>query len=115
MDWVEGPVVEGRLRCKGCDKKLLLTTIGKHVEKVHCVNTKHWLCVKDYQIAHNVAKGRPVVASADNFERAWKAHVIEKEKFEEVHLDARLHFKKHIAQHIAHVINFWHGFETQLF
>ena len=109
LDWVEGPIVEGRLLCKGCDKKLLLTTIGKHVEKIHCVSTKHWLCVKDANIANNIAMGRPVVASANNFERAWNAHVMEKEKFEEVHLDARLHFKKHIAQHIANVIYFGMG------
>ena len=83
LDWVEGPIVEGRLLCKGCDKKLLLTTIGKHVEKMHCVDTKQWLCVKDAYIAKNIAMGRPVVASADKFERAWNAHVIEKEKFEE--------------------------------
>ena len=76
LDWVEGPVVEGRLLCKGCDKKFLLTTIGKHVEKIHCVNTKQWLCVKDAYIAKNIAMGRPVVASANNFERAWNAHAM---------------------------------------
>ena len=121
LDWVEGPVVEGRLLCKGCDKKFLLTTIGKHVEKIHCVNTKQWLCVKDAYIAKHIAMGRPVVQSANKFERAWNAYVIamngeiakkEKEKFEEemrVHLDTRLHLKEHIAQHIAHVIYFGMG------